>query len=93
MNEAHLRELLRGDLRIRAYLNQRFTVEAQTDEDIGRFYANHPELFTRNGRLMPISDVREDVLQAVLADRQRVLVEDWVADLRRRADVIDLYSK
>lgn len=49
---AHLHETVRENLRIRAYLDQRFSV---SDE------------------------------------RRRQVVEDWIAGLRRRADVIDLY--
>lgn len=49
---AHVRETLREDLRIRAYLDQRFTVAD---------------------------------------DRRQQVIEDWVAGLRRRADIIDLY--
>jgi hypothetical protein len=49
---AHLRETLRENLRIRAYLEQRFSV---SDE------------------------------------RRQQVVEDWIAGLRRRADIIDLY--
>jgi hypothetical protein len=49
---AHLRETLRGNLRIRAYLDRRFST----------------------------ADAR----------RQQV-VDDWIAGLRRRADIIDLY--
>jgi hypothetical protein len=48
---AHLRETLRENLRIRAYLDQRFPP----------------------------------------GDERRQVVEDWVAGLRRRADIIDLY--
>jgi hypothetical protein len=49
---ANLRETLRENLRIRAYLAQRF---------------------------------------AVSGDRRQQVVEEWVAGLRRRADIIDLY--
>jgi hypothetical protein len=49
---AHLRESMRANLRIRAYLDQRFSV---SDE------------------------------------RRQQVVEDWIAGLRRRADIIDLY--
>lgn len=49
---AHLRETLRENLRIRAYLDQRFSV---SDE------------------------------------RRQQVVDDWMAGLRRRADIIDLY--
>ena len=52
IDERHLRETLRQDLRIRAYLDQRF-----------------------NGT----------------EDRRQALIDEWLAGLRRRADVIDLY--
>ena len=91
MGDTHLRETLREDLRIRAYLDQRFTVVAPTDDDLGRFYRDHPEMFTRNGRLAPFDDVRQDVVQAVVTDRRRVLVDEWMAGLRRRSEISDLY--
>jgi hypothetical protein len=49
---AHLRETLREDLRIRAYLDQRFSASE---------------------------------------DRRPEVIADWIAGLRRRADIIDLY--
>jgi parvulin-like peptidyl-prolyl isomerase len=52
IDEAHLREILRQELRIAAYITQRF---APTDE------------------------------------RRQTLINDWVAGLRRRGDIIDLY--
>jgi hypothetical protein len=53
ISEASVRELLHEDLRMRAYLDQRFTTD-------------NPQ-------------------------QQRALVADWVAGLRRRADITDLY--
>jgi hypothetical protein len=53
MDEGQLRERLREDLRIQAYLDQRFVADT--------------------------------------ADRHRVLVDEWVAGLRRRAEIVDLY--
>jgi hypothetical protein len=52
IDEQHLRETLRQDLRIRAYLDQRFTAAT---------------------------------------DRREALIDEWMAGLRRRGDVIDLY--
>ena len=52
IDEQHLRETLRQDLRMRAYLDQRFTA---ADE------------------------------------RRPTLVSDWLAGLRRRAEIVDLY--
>lgn len=55
VDEPFVRQLLREDLRIRAYLDQRFTAETP--------------------------------------DEQRHLVATWVAGLRRRADVVNLYEQ
>jgi hypothetical protein len=52
IDENHLRETVRQDLRVAAYLNQRFTAAG---------------------------------------DRRQQAIDDWMAGLRRRADVIDLY--
>jgi len=52
IDEKHLRETLRQDLRMRAYLDRRF---------------------------------------AAAADRRNAMVEEFMAGLRRRGDVIDLY--
>ena len=53
IDEAHLRDTIRQDLRIRAYLDQRFS-------------ANDP--------------------------RRQALIDEWLASLRRRGDVVDLYQ-
>jgi hypothetical protein len=52
IDDKHLRETLRQDLRIRAYLDQRFTAAS---------------------------------------DRRQGLLDDWMAGLRRRGEVMDLY--
>jgi hypothetical protein len=52
IDEKHLRETLRQDLRVRAYEEQRF---------------------------------------AAAGDRRQALVDEWIAGLRRRGDIIDLY--
>jgi hypothetical protein len=52
IDEKHLREIIRQDLRIRAYLDQRF---------------------------------------ASAQERRQALMDDWLAGLRRRGDVVDLY--
>jgi len=53
LDDRHLRDMLREDLRIRAYEEQRFA--------------------------------------AADPARRKTLIDDWVAGLRRRADIIDLY--
>jgi len=89
--EKHLRETLREELRIQAYLDQRFTVAPPSDVDLERYYRDHSEGFRRDGVLSPLDQVRQDVRLALVADRRRSLVDDWMAGLRRRAEIIDLY--
>jgi hypothetical protein len=89
----HLRETLRQDLRIRAYLDQRFTIVPPSEEELGRYYRERAEAFTRNGGLVPFEAARQEVVQAVTADRRRAVVEDWLAGLRRRAAIVDLYVR
>ena len=91
IDENHLRQTLRQDLRIRAYEDQRFTVPPPTDEELGLYYREHPALFTRDGRLAPFEAARPEVVRALSDDRRKTLTADWVAGLRRRADIIDLY--
>jgi len=55
INEAHLREIVRENLRIRAYVGQRF---AGADSDA----------------------------------RRSTMVDEWVAGLRKRSDIIDLFA-
>jgi hypothetical protein len=89
-DEKHLRETLRQDLRIEAYLDQRFAVPSSEDE-LGRYYREHLQTFTRDGTIVPFEAARPQVRQAAAADRRKVLVDEWVAGLRRRADIIDIY--
>ena len=90
--EKHLRESLREGLRIQAYLDQRFTVAPPTEDDLGQYYRDHPEAFRQNGALVAFDQARVEVRQAVVTDRRRALVDDWMAGLRRRADIVDLYT-
>ena len=91
LDDRHLRETVRQDLRLRAYLDQRFTIALLSEEELGRYYREHPEAFTSNGALQPFEAVRQDIVRAAAADRRTTVVEDWLAGLRRRADIVDLY--
>ena len=91
IDEKHLRELLRDELRIRAYLDQRFAVPPPNDEDLGRYYREHLQTFTRGGQVLPLDTARAEITRALTVDRRQMLVDEWVAGLRRRADITNLY--
>ena len=87
IEERHLREYVRQDLRMNAYLDQRFTSVPPAEEEIGRYYREHPELYTRNGTLIPFETARPDVVRALSTQNRGALVQDWLNGLRRRADL------
>jgi hypothetical protein len=86
-----LRQILRDDLRVRAYLGQRFTVPPPTDEELERYYREHLTAFTRNGRPTTFADARPGVIQQLTNERRSAMIADWVGALRRRAVVTNLY--
>jgi hypothetical protein len=91
IDDKDLRETIRQDLRIRAYIEQRFTVPPPSDDELAGYYRDHPQAFTRAGQTPPFDDVRLSVAQRWADERREALVTSWVAGLRRRAEITDLY--
>jgi hypothetical protein len=91
IDERHLRETLRQDLRIRAYMDRRFTVTPPTEEELARYYRDRADRFTRGGRLIPFEEARAQVAVEIAAEQRSGLVADWLAGLRRRGEVVNLY--
>ena len=73
-----------------AYLDQRFTVPPPTEDDLGRYYRRIPRSSPTNGQLAPFDAARPRIAEAVTADRRSQLVNDWVAGLRRRAEIVEV---
>jgi hypothetical protein len=92
IEETHLRETLRANLRLRAYLEQRFTVVGPSEEEIAAYYREHADVFRRGGRLPSLDEAREDVVQTLAFDRRQTMVDEWIAGLRRRATITDVYG-
>lgn len=83
---AQLRARVRDNLRIETYLVQRFGAGYQpSEEEVLRYYLASD--FTRNGVARPYTEVREEVRRRLIEDRKAALIRDWIAGLRRRADV------
>jgi hypothetical protein len=87
INEPHLREIVRQNLRMAAYLSQRFTFGPPSEDELGRYYREHSARFIRDGALVPFETVRPEIVQAVAAESRGVLVDEWLEGLRRRADI------
>jgi hypothetical protein len=89
VDEARLQQLARETLRIRAYIAQRFGATAQaTEEEARKYYEEHPAEFTRDGVRMPFEEVETPARQRASVERSRATIDQWVRDLRMRAEVV-----
>jgi hypothetical protein len=92
VGETQIREIARDNLRIQAYLNQRFGSSVQaTDEDAAAYYRAHLDEFRVNGQLTPYAEAEPAARQKAAAERRRAVIFQWMRDLRARADVVELY--
>ncbi|NOT26909.1 MAG: hypothetical protein HOP16_12490 [Acidobacteria bacterium] len=88
IDQAGIRDIARDNLRIRAYLDQRFGATVQvTEDEVTQYYRIHPDEFTRNGTLAPFTEVQSLVRDRAGAERRATIVAQWMRDLRARADV------
>lgn len=89
LDESRIREIARDNLRVEAYLNQRFGATAQlTQEEVLQYYRIHPDEFTRDGRLMPFAEAEPEARQRAAAERRTAMIGQWHRDLRGRAEVV-----
>jgi hypothetical protein len=82
-----LRRYMRDDLRIDAYLLQRFGAMQPSEEEIQQYYRDHQAAFTRNGTVRPLDDVRDVARAELMANQRAVMIKDWIGGLRRRATI------
>lgn len=89
-SEPRLRTWLRDDVRIAAYLGQRFAaVGVPGDEDVRAYYASHRDEFDR--RQLSFEAATPDIRDRLSNERRAQLITDWIQDLRRRTTVVELW--
>jgi hypothetical protein len=92
MSREELRRYVRDTLRLEIYFQQRFSTVVQPSEDeILRYYGEHPAEFTVAGKMQSLEAARDAVRTAVIREQREVLVKQWVEGLRRRGAVQVLY--
>jgi hypothetical protein len=88
LTRENLRRYVRDDLRIEAYLAQRFGAAIQPSEDeILQFYEQHQAAFTTSGAVRPFGEAHDAARDALVAERRAALITEWLAGLRKRANV------
>lgn len=83
-----LEQWIRDDLRIHAYIEQRFAgaMEA-TDDEIENYLRQHAGEFVRNGQALPTAEAQAIARERVMADRRQALTTEWLDGLRKRAEI------
>jgi hypothetical protein len=90
-SDARLRAWVRDDLRIAAYLDQRFAaVGVPTDDEVSAEYAARRREFEARGQSLDAA--APAIRERLFADRRAQLIEDWVSDLRRRTTIVELWK-
>jgi hypothetical protein len=83
-----IREIARETLRIRGYLEQRFGTTVQvSDDEVDRYYRAHQDEFLRDGLLIPFAEAEPIARERAAAERLRGMIDQWMLELRGRADV------
>jgi hypothetical protein len=89
--EARLRAWIRDDLRIAAYVNQRFAATGTpTDDEVSAYYTQRRAEFDRDG--LSLEQAASLIRARLSAERRAELIRDWTADLRRRTAVVELWK-
>ena len=88
IDEPRIRAIARDNLRIEAYLTQRFGATAQlTEEEVAQYYRIRPDEFTRDGTLTPFTQSEPLARARAGAERRASIVAQWMRDVRSRAEI------
>jgi len=94
LDETRLRDLARDTLRIQGYVAQRFGTSRQVgDDEVRRYYDEHQAQFTRNAKVIPFEEAEAEARRLAAAARLRDAINQWVHDLRMRAEVVEVGKK
>ena len=88
LTDQRIADIARDNMRIAAYLEQRFGLTVQvSDEEVADYFRAHEAEFTRGGEALPFEEAEAVARQRASDERRRAIIDQWLADLRNRADV------
>lgn len=94
LSDARFRAWVADDWRIEQYIQQRFDAASQpTDEDVLQYFQSREREFAKNGRPPRFEDIRDEVRRRLLMTRRQALVDDWVAGLKRRTEIVMMHDR
>ena len=87
VSDAWLRQWATDSLRIRAYVDQRFgSVVQATEEELEAYFREHQSEFARKD--INDASVQSTARTAIVAERRRAVLVEWMTGLRRRAETV-----
>ena len=94
LSDARFRAWVSDDWRIEQYIQQRFDAASQpTDEDVLQYFQSREREFSQNGRPTRFEEIRDEVRRRLLSERRQALVDDWVAGLKRRTEIVMMHDR
>src|SRR5262249_18971887 len=90
LSESRFRAWVADDWRIEQYLQQRFDAAAQpTAEERQQHYpSRESEFASPGGRPRPSGAGRDEARRRLTDVRRHTVVEEWIAGLRRRTEIV-----
>jgi hypothetical protein len=84
-----VRQVLRNDVRIERYLARRFPSARQpTEEEVSEYFLRHADEFQTGGVPQSFEVARAEARRRLLEELRRGVIDEWVASLTARADVL-----
>jgi hypothetical protein len=94
LSDARFRAWVADDWRIEQYIQQRFDAASQpTDEDVLQYFQSREPEFSRNGQPPRFEEIRDEVRRRLLSSRRQALVDDWIAGLKRRTEIVMMHDR
>jgi len=92
LDEVGAKRFVRDTLRVQQYLRVRFeSIMPGTEEELRRHFLADRSRFVRDGRQLTFEEARDQVQEQLQQGRRVQAIDTWLARLRRRADVNELY--
>jgi hypothetical protein len=80
-------------LRAEQYVDRRYEAQPEpSDADLQAYFDRYQIRYVRDGQQLTFAEARADVEAQVRQERRSQTAREWVARLRRRADVSELYT-
>lgn len=58
-----------------------------SEKEIGETYAKHSQMLVRDGKKIPLSEVKEDIRRIVMSEKRKKAMKEYVEKLKKKAKI------